>query len=131
MMSREIRFRGKRVDNGEWVYGSLVIENEKRFIIDKTAIAYKQGTNGVNTIYREKDIHQVFLETARQYTGMEDRNGKDIYEGDIVYSEHYGQTEEIKWYTSGYWINNGDQGFHLPSILEVVGNVHDTPEPPK
>lgn len=120
---REILFRGKRIDNGEWVEGSFVnlwMVNYKKYqplITDNKAISY-----------------EIDPETIGQYTGLTDKNGKRIFEGDIV--RLYGG-EEYEWVAkvgmkSGCWVvfSENDWDFLAVNIkpCEVIGNTHDNPE---
>ena len=118
---REILFRGKRTDNGEWETGSLVIirdgcSDKEVFIADKMT--------GYHT--------PVIPETVGQYTGLTDKNGKKIFEGDIV-REFGGET-----YQGCYEIDNV-LIVEIPDTLlnfemsydceyKIIGNIHDNPE---
>lgn len=125
---REILFRGKRKDNGEWEYGDLWCNPYGKRVVCIVSPINDQGTTGGN---------EVDPETIGQYTGLTDKNGRKIFEGDIVerggriwlveYSNKYGQfmmttyTEEgISW----------SRSFDLipPDWCEVIGNIYDNPE---
>ena len=128
---REILFRGKRKDNGEWVEGNL-------FIPDKldTPTQICIGTNIIRITY------DVIPETVGQYTGLTDKNGKKIFEGDIHERENhffvvkYGKyrdcetnEDEYGWYFE-YTHRKGCEGFDgtESQYVNIIGNIHDNPE---
>lgn len=147
---REILFRGKRTDNGEWAEGDLYRKTdalgEKETIIfqDKGADAFKK--NFVNS------------ETVGQYTGLKDKNGKKIFEGDIVRQTFEGHDSNPYWpsdfcgFIVGTVFMTGHGTFIRPSYgelyddeekvedfkprrkqiaayrSEVIGNIFDNPE---
>lgn len=118
---REILFRGKRVDNGEWVYG-----NYHNHSIEKSISFYKVFVGTPMTMYA------VIPESIGQYTGLKDKNGKRIFEGDVIKDDKH--LYLIEWYAGDF-----DAGF-LPFICsencravrscncEIIGDIHDNPE---
>ena len=121
-MNRKIVFRGKRIDTGEWVYGYLADENY---------------INDINTV--DLSSIEVDPDTVGQYTGLSDRNGKDVYEGDIALMDYsdYNTGKDGKIYAVVRWIDDlaafvWDAGLNyyadMRNDVEICGNIHDNPE---
>lgn len=132
-MKREILFRGKRTDNGEWVYGGYAEwGNVQHVIITK-------GEYGKNNSY------EVDPETVGQYTGLLDCKGNKIFEGDIilVHNDLYDYGLPVVFKCGAFWLydnfainpdypDDENAGLDLlgsydKNFLEVVGNIHDNP----
>ena len=134
-MKREILFRGKRIDNEEWVEGSLLTTKYNTYIIPMydEFVSYQRPIS-VNS------------ETIGQFTGLTDKNGVKIFEGDVIrYIEHnrflLNSFAAIVCYDSlvaafGY-INNTQFMYYFSDFdeidvdflphTEVIGNIHDNP----
>lgn len=121
---REILFRGKRADNGEWVMGNLFIPDNPE---TPTQICIR--TNIVRITY---DIDP---ETVGQYTGLTDKNGKKIFEDDIVNfktTAYYFKNCRIKYQSCyGRYCAIDNHGYEYPMDetfeYEVIGNIYDNP----
>jgi len=86
---REIKFRGKRLDNGKWVYGDLITYANGEYKIrtphESKYMGKKRGVKGkVEKTHFYNSKCQVDLETIGQFTGAYDKNGTKIFEGDII-----------------------------------------------
>ena len=135
---REILFRGKRVDNGEWifwnVFGHITTQNgRQRPITEKT----KRGVRFYTDIYSVK----IRKETVEQYTGLTDKNGRKIFEGDIVELTYYTLPEERKVMAEVayeeesaafvlYSFGTENKGIcgEICNTNKVIGNIYDNPE---
>lgn len=138
---REILFRGKRLDNGEWVEGSLIIDHydyagqhKDRYVIQNCL--YGIDENGFCD-FQSGISEEIDPLTLGQYTGLTDKNGRKIFEGDLLRGKEYDGERDVfgavRWDAGGnYELVNGDgcTGFSWLSFdrLEVVGNVYDNPE---
>lgn len=142
---REILFRGKRFDNGEWETGSLLIE---RMSTSDQQVLIADKMTGYPTL--------VLPETVGQYTGLTDKNGKKIFEGDILRESAKNGWEkknfvgfEVFWHDNdscdrhiGWQMNRlhfygSLSGADIYPIafrpewtrrMEVIGNIYDNPE---
>ena len=145
---REIKFRGKRVDNGEWGFGFLVISetsyNDNQYcIIDQKNHFGLSSTKNGNLCFSESDtrVHHVIPETVGQFTGLFDKNGTPIYEGDCfngsLDNTHVCWCDECKQFQLIITDMNeclsclGDYHwaeFVADEDIEIIGNIHDNPE---
>lgn len=127
---REILFRGKRIDNGEWVEGKGFLQE------GFTCWLYGK-------LEREQDWFDDWVKVdpsiAGQYTGLKDKNGRRIFEGDICQHEKTGRTVSVSWHgTMAVYVwskriedsNLFDFGelFRVHDKYVVIGNIHDNPE---
>lgn len=124
-MNREIKFRGKSImDNtcGDWLYSSGI----------------KYGDD-IELMYCDEDTSEewnyIDKETLGQYTGLHDKNGKEIYEGDILKSIQWNDIYLVKYIGTAFYLwRKGNNGFNKITTWnnaeksEIIGNIYDNPE---
>lgn len=124
---REILFKGKRIDTGEWIEGNLITDEE---ITEKAYIGYLFGCHDAPCY--DVDVAEVDPSTVCQYTGLTNVNGKRIFEGDILsvlQSDLIGECIHIEDYIIKD-ITDGKAMIFLEyaNELEITGNIYDNPE---
>ena len=129
IVNREILFRGKRADTKEWIYGDV-----------------QQNVDAVKIREQEQSIQRiaksfvVIPETVGQYTGLFDKNGRKIFEGDII-EAHFDElfpdlatTLVVVWSDYGWFgrdmegnVDSLEQKW-VSDFFEIIGNIHDNPD---
>lgn len=138
---REIKFRGLRVNGKGWVYGYY-------WVIDEHFTPTLSGINYIKSINNGID-YEVISETVGQFTGLRDKNGKEIYEGDVLTANEYPFQDNgspnynavVKWVFQGFHyvltcvntLKRGiSEGVNEPledaGFFEVIGNIHEKGE---
>lgn len=121
-MNREIKFRGLNKEHNLWLYGYFF-----------------RYPNGRHTLIYESDSScwEVLSSSVGQYTGLKDKNGTEIYEGDILIDEDFDYPLKMVWFDGCFKLQG--KGLHLPDVipayeslqrweLRIIGNIHDNPE---
>jgi uncharacterized phage protein (TIGR01671 family) len=140
---RQIKFRGKRVDNGEWVYGDLWRSYGKT----ETTYVIRDGHGNMSD-------YEVNPATVGQFTGLMDKNGKEIWEGDVIkfqkFANYNDEITNLSRHTAKVVFIDGSFSWHILRYgangcfhnsrkieplnntcatwgFEVIGNLHDSP----
>ena len=122
---RDILFRGKRRDNGEWVYGNYIHTPNVTFIYD----VYETDSS--------HDWYEVDPATVGQFTGLTDCYGKKIFEGDIHgmpgwIVTYCADVNEGEGMNAGWYVQRDNWESWMPlenhSEHKIIGNIHDNPE---
>lgn len=130
---REILFRGKTEQFGNWIEGSLIVGRD----LESGQLEYLIAP--LSAYYTE--VKNIIPETIGQYTGLTDKNGKKIFEGDIVKAQDdifgspfwNGITGKVVYEEMAFFIEPKDPMetqwlFNECAVYEVIGNIHDNPE---
>jgi uncharacterized phage protein (TIGR01671 family) len=137
---RDIKFRGKTCHSDEWRYGSLITmedEDSVHIVEPKSQDIVQDGHH----LRQDSDRPTwVIPKTVGQYTGYTDKNGSEIYAGDIVVDENR-QTAYVAWlpqecgfvlvyekYDSRLGHRNRGSGYSFDENLEIISNIHDNPD---
>ena len=134
-MECEIKFRGKRVNDSKWVYGDLLH-------IAGGCIIYHGSQKNYETTCSENiaiallndEISVIYPATVGQFTGIFDKNGREVYEGDILQNTSREVQYRVYWSidTYAWFVERINYGSKEPTCclgdnFEVVGSIHDNP----
>lgn len=131
---REILFRAKTIENNQWVEGYFVYVPCSRFLCEEWLIQTIKEDGRIG------QLHTVYESTVGQFTGLTDKNGKKIFEGDIVdcWSEGVNAKGAVQQNRGGLWIIYPAWQKHImwglcpnedgSTDVEIIGNIHDNPE---
>ena len=144
-MQREILFRGKRIDNGEWVEGNLLTQKPGKFMEGAYICETISSARADCGLIALGGFIEVDPSTVGQYIGMDDCNGKRIYEGDVIkfadgYTDRSGDSVETVGFGAVCYDNECPMFYitdrtsiemqdlwECTDVTEIIGNIHDNP----
>lgn len=120
---RKILFRGRKKNGTEWFEGDL------SYLVHDKRECYIFPPNG----YNSPDCYEVAPATVGQFTGLTDKNGVNIFEGDIIKDVDTGKVFSVEWHVPAFIRVDSRRYFYwdldlLVESFEVIGNIHDNPE---
>lgn len=121
-------YRGKRIDNGKWAEGYFVksdgrINNGRCYILPE-ANNFRHSDGNASVIGNFVSVDQ---STVGEFTGLSDKNGKQIFEGDFV-ATMAGKPYEIVFADGGFSMDGTAISFRFATKFSIIGNIHDNPE---
>lgn len=129
---REIKFRGWYDKEKRWVYGFYV---DKSYWTEPDRDGNERHRS-YHAIYADDGFYSVHEHTIGQFTGLHDKNGKEIYEGDMLKSNTWACDCEVVWMDGGFTLKEGETSYNLKANfsdgdgyylddIEVIGNIHE------
>lgn len=123
---RDIEFRGKQTDNGEWVYGVPTKDGRGEMVMVENIFECEEyNCRGANCLYVDEN-------TVGQYTGLRDKNGTKIFEGDIVLLKGDEEPYQVAFDESCFQVYGNSICYVMDNFydhdIEVIGNIYDNPE---